>query len=88
MLTRFWITFSENPGYQGLQEVFGIGVGITAFSIEDAKTILVEKMFTRGVPQIRHVRENVSFDELDEGHVQPNMGVIVNRGIWFPKGFS
>ena len=88
MLKRYWIRFKDNPGYSGLHEVFGLGVGVTAFNIEDAKAILTEKMFSKGLPKICCINENVKYDDLDKGHVHPNMGVITNRGIWFPLGFK
>ena len=66
---------------------FGYGVGVTAYNIEDAKSMLLEKMFSKGLPPIENVIENVKYDDLDEGHVRPNMGVIVCRGIWYPKGY-
>ncbi len=31
------------------------------------------------------VVDNVDIRSLDQNHVIPNMGVVVNHGVWFPK---
>ncbi|MBC7985076.1 MAG: hypothetical protein H7X93_00160 [Sphingomonadaceae bacterium] len=59
-----------------------LGVGITACSETDALEIF-EAAF--GLPATRASLVR-SADELDQGHVIPNMGNWLKRGIWFPRG--
>jgi len=50
---------------------------------------LIEKeVFKEGLPKTEVVKADVKFDDLDDGHVKPNMGTISNRGIWCPLGFQ
>ena len=89
MLTRYWITFKERGELPFFGGVFGFGVGVTAHNIEDAKCLMKEQIFKKyDLPEIENIVENIEYDALDDGHVKPNMGTIVNRGIWFPKGFE
>ena len=37
---------------------------------------------------IREIREVNDVAELDQGHVIPNMGNMLKRGIWFPLGYD
>jgi hypothetical protein len=37
------------------------------------------------VRKIAKVVEDVDTRTLEEGHVRPNIGVPVVRGVWFPK---
>lgn len=88
MLTRFWIKFEERGEYPYYGGVFGFGVGVTAYSLADAKTLLETKIFKGALPEISDIHEGVNYDELEANHVKPNMGIMVNRGIWFPLGFD
>jgi hypothetical protein len=87
MLTRYWITFSRRDG--DLHLGTGLGVGVTAYDFADAKNILGRTIFKHStLPEIADVVEGVTFDQLDQSHVATNMGVMVCRGVWFPKGYS
>jgi len=61
-----------------------LGVGITARSDEDALQIFVtifgDRFRAAGLRVIRDI------NELDQGHVAPNMGNWFMRGVWFPLG--
>jgi hypothetical protein len=59
-------------------------MGVTARSLEDAFALLDQHgyAFHRNGPVV--VRENVTVEDLDQGHVVANMGPIVFRGIWYP----
>lgn len=89
-LVRYWIEFEISPGeltmypsYAGL----AYGCGVTAPSYEEAVDTLVEKLFRKDpIPEIKTVIENVDLSALDAGHVLPNIGNPVVRGIWFPAG--
>jgi hypothetical protein len=63
-----------------------LGVGITARSDEDA-TMIFEAAFGLQISagQIRAIGD---MNELDQGHVIPNMGNWLKRGIWFPLGYE
>ena len=76
LLTIFWI---ELDSY--LKQV-----GVTAYSLEDAKRLLKEKAFPREeLPRIIKITENIQFKDLDQNHVVPNMGPITERGVWYPN---
>jgi hypothetical protein len=75
----YWIAFKNPPlGF------FRVGVGITAASEAEAVEILTSAFSEP--PAIDIVRPIQSFDEVEQNHVAPNMGNILKRGIWFPKG--
>jgi hypothetical protein len=59
------------------------GFGVTAYSADDAFQLLADANLPMdsGPPKIREV----GFDELDNNHVVPNMGVISRRGVWYPN---
>ena len=78
LLTAFWISFPEDN--------FHIkNFGVTAYSIEDAYSLLKE--FGYDYPSIAkriEIKENITRGELEENHVGANSGPIVVRGIWYP----
>jgi hypothetical protein len=76
----YWITFHDPPlGW-------GLGVGVTAIDEEDARS-LIEALKERNLV-IRELQPVNSVDELEQNHVVPNMGNILKRGVWFPKGYE
>jgi hypothetical protein len=85
--TRYWFSFDlklvdEPP--PGLL----IGCGVTAYSYEDALMILRERVFNADVPNPKSVIEDIDVSTLDPGHILPNMGSVMKRGIWFPLGYE
>jgi hypothetical protein len=48
--------------------------------------LLREQVF-RGepMPEILEVSQDIDVSTLDSGHVLPNIGSVVNRGVWFPR---
>lgn len=62
----------------------GYGVGVTAYSVEDARTLIANEL-TLSSTDINGVVEDVDIQTLDKGHVIPNMGPPDIRGIWFPN---
>jgi hypothetical protein len=89
-LHRYWfVGDAANP--------FGVaGVGVTAFTEDDARFILKGALprFAGMTPWRQwseeslnraQVVEDVDVRLLDQGHVIPNMGLVVYRGIWWPK---
>jgi hypothetical protein len=78
LLTKYWLEFSAPTNY-------GLGIGVTAYSVEDAESLLSKRLFANGqVPAFRP-RVVKSLNELEQNHVLPNIGLIQFRGIWFPK---
>ena len=69
-----WFDFSEN-----------IGIGITAFSDDDAQRIFQAAFGNRyrvlRARDPRHAR-------IGSGHVVPNMASWSKRGIWYPLGYE
>lgn len=63
-----------------------LGVGITARSDEDA-IMIFEAAFGSQV-RAGQIRAIGDMNELDQGHVIPNMGNWFKRGIWFPLGYE
>jgi hypothetical protein len=83
-LRRFWFTFSNPPPFSPLV----LGCGVTAVDRSDAEELLRISV-TSKVPGlvIDEVVEDVDVRTLDAGHVVPNMGVVIWRGVWFPLGY-
>lgn len=66
-----------------------LGCGVTAYSREDAIALMKDKVFAEiPFPPIRSEQEDVDVSTLDPGHVLPNMGNVLKRGIWFPLGYD
>jgi hypothetical protein len=77
----YWITFKNPPlGF------FQVGVGVTAAPEAEASEILASALFE--LPEIDAVRPIQHFDEIEQNHVAPNMGNILKRGVWFPRGYE
>lgn len=76
LLTRYW--FESEAGY---------GVGVTAYSLDDAKGLIAQEPSIGNV-NLNSVVENIDVQTLDENHVIPNMGPVNFRGIWYPNFFK
>jgi hypothetical protein len=62
---------------------------VTAHDREDAIEIMRQQLFASSeMPSIVRCIEDVDVSKLDQKHVIPNMGLVVVRGIWFPRGFE
>jgi hypothetical protein len=64
-----------------------LGIGVTAWSLDDAVAIMNSEGYGRWLPADRRdlvVTEGITVAELDQRHIVPNMGPIVVRGIWYP----
>jgi len=84
-LKRFWFQFERSellpPGVR-------MGCGVTAFDIQDATVIIQERVFgVLHMPRPLRITEDIDVSSLDSGHVLPNMGNPVARGVWFPLGY-
>ena len=87
MMRRFWFEFEideENPLPIGISN----GCGVSAYSYDDAISILETKVFVEmKVPSFKVKKEDVDISLLDENHILPNMGDVTLRGVWFPLGY-
>ena len=73
----------------GKISALNIGCGVTARNREDAISLMRERIFgSWPMPAIASCIEDVDVSTLDKGHVLPNMGPVVKRGIWFPLGYE
>lgn len=87
-LRRFWFEFDVSIADIPFPGAL-IGCGVTAFDVEDAKTLLQRRLLgAQPMPEIRRVIVDVDVSKLDPGHVLPNMAPPDRRGIWFPAGFT
>ena len=76
LLTSYWIEL----------DCYLKNIGVTAYSLDDAKTLIQEKAFPKQeFPRIIKVTENIQFKDLDQNHVVPNIGPMVIRGVWYPN---
>jgi hypothetical protein len=85
-LRRFWFQF-EGDACE-LPPRLGLGCGISAWSEADALELLHACVF-KGKPsaRIKSIEADIDDSTLDPSHVRPNMGVCVQRGVWFPLGY-
>ena len=75
-LRRFWFPADQ-----------GFGIGVTATTEAEAHT-LAQEAATRYLPPgavLGSVVSDVDVSTLDAGHVLPNMGPAVVRGVWYPR---
>lgn len=83
-LRRFWVRFERiaPPTFLNL------GCGVTARDEADALALLEECLvglsIVERLPRVDRVVEGVSFEDLEQNHVAPNVGNMVARGVWFP----
>lgn len=84
MYHRYWFTFKgfDRP------TPLNLGCGVTAESEHAATELIRASVFEGAVFEVQRIIANVSIAELDQGHVVPNMGNPLVRGIWFPLGYS
>ena len=74
-LRRYWFPLS-----------IGLGIGVTAASDDEARALAMDAQ-RRTAPDATLLEPIVDVDvrTLDAGHVQPNIGPVVVRGVWFPN---
>jgi hypothetical protein len=89
-LQRFWFEFdlSDYAQKHNLPAITKGDCGVTALNEADALLLMEEHIFPNGLPRITTLIEDVDVSTLDRGHVLPNMGNVLVRGIWYPLGFT
>lgn len=74
-LRRYWFPLST-----------GLGIGVTAASDAEAASLASEaRARTAPTATLLTPIADVDVRTLDPGHVQPNIGPVVVRGVWFPR---
>lgn len=76
----YWINFSDVT-----MSPLGLGMGVTAYDEADARCLAGHAAPNHVIASVRPVD---SIADLDQGHVVPNMGNFLKRGIWFPLGYE
>ena len=62
-----------------------LGVGITAYSKNDAEMILAGAISRHNLRlDITEIIVDINIQDLDQGHIIPNMNPPNFRGVWFP----
>jgi hypothetical protein len=85
--TRYWIEFGEAEAARNEMPLPTLGVGVTAWTEEDA-LILIAAAFVRSVsdlPRPKRVIADVDVSTLDSGHIVPGVGDPARRGVWYPR---
>ena len=78
LLDTYWFTFPDDP-------TFPCGLGVTAFSLEDALALLDDGGYDFHRRAIRYeVRQGISLQDIDYSHIAPNSGPLMLRGVWYP----
>jgi len=80
-LNWYWMEFKELPNFCGLCR----GVGVTAFTDDDAIQLVSQKIDPELKNSIATVKQLLSLNEITDEHILPNMGNELVRGVWFPK---
>jgi hypothetical protein len=78
-LETFWFTYRDDANFPAY-------LGVTAYSLADARTIIYEEGAANwliGYQEVK-VQIGVRIDELDQNHIVPNSGPMQFRGLWFP----
>jgi hypothetical protein len=82
VLRRYWFEFEPISTPYPLNP----GCGVTAYNYADAVSLMRDSVFGGGdTPKITRFLEDVDVSKLDAGHVIPNMGSVLVRGVWFPR---
>lgn len=78
-LETYWFSFPKDPHLP-------MGIGVTAYSESDANMLLcvhgIDEWFV-GAKEVS-VCKGVRIQDLDQGHVVPNIGPMQFRGVWYP----
>jgi len=89
MMRRFWFEFDFDPDDHNVPVRLRHGCGVTADDKEAASAVMRERLFDGGeLPPIARFVEDVEIESLDGDYVQPNMGLPLIPGIWFPVGYN
>jgi len=78
-LETYWISFPQDPNLP-------FGIGVTAYSEEDAFSLIQEQGFDQWYADAKETRvtKGVSISDLDQSNIVPNIGPMQLRGVWYP----
>ena len=78
-LETYWITFPRDANLP-------LGIGVTAYSEEDAFSLIRDQGFDEWCATASEVRveQGITIDKLDQRNVVPNIGPMQFRGVWYP----
>lgn len=78
-LETFWIEYTQD-------ENFVLGIGVTAFSQDDAFLLIKECGIDHWFDRAREMKvtSDVRIEDLDQKNVVPNIGPLQLRGDWYP----
>lgn len=80
-MKRYWFIFNDCDDFN----ILNLGCGITAHNKEDALSIINNIVFPiYGELEISNIIEDIDINILDKGHILPNIGNVISRGVWFP----
>lgn len=86
VLIRYWFEFDWEASMEARRMP---RVGVTAWSIDDARTIMSDKLFGgEALPPIRSMVQDVDVRDLDAKHVVNQMAPPNRRGVWYPAGYD
>ena len=85
-LTSAWVIVE--PTRDDQRNPFPMGLGVTGWDEHDIRRIVAADAIKGRDLVITAIKIPVKYDELERLHVRKNMGVMIERGIWFPKGQS
>jgi len=80
-MKRYWLTFRS----VGHPHPINLGCGVTALDLNDA-LLLIRAAFpdlVLGSPLT--VIDGIDVSTLDAGHIIPNLGNVLERGVWWPR---
>jgi hypothetical protein len=80
-LRRFWFNFDP-------PQTSRLGYGVTAWTEEDAASLLSSRAVNGVFPSGAKVAVEVDVASLDGGHIRPNMGDGSRKGVWYPLGYD
>ena len=89
LLKKFWIQFNLEGKQYALQSMFiSKGVGVTAFTKEDALELIQSKIFkNEKLPPVTEISEDHDTSTIKDKKITSNMGACTWRGIWYPNCF-
>lgn len=86
-VTPFWFEFERT------REIDAVGLtrgcGVSGYTLDDALSIVQAVVFmNEKMPAPVRIVENIRLQDLDQGHVAPNMYPMLWRGVWYPLHFG
>jgi hypothetical protein len=77
----YWISIECNPR----PSAFNLGIGVTAYSDEDAAAIVQSTISGVAIIDVRRIDD---MRTIEQKHVAPNMEPDwLQRGVWYPRGY-